>query len=63
VTIEQIMAWLDSKGVTLWGTFDLSQPERKLQAAIWFYTQMQDLAEFGANQPLKTNLADRWDVV
>lgn len=58
MTIEQIMAWLDSKGVTLWGTFDLSQPERKLQAAIWLKTQMDDLAMF-------TFQADdnRWDVV
>ena len=59
MTIEQIMAWLDSKGVTLWGTFDLSQYERKLQGAIWFYTQMQELSEFQRTVPVGEN----WDVV
>lgn len=61
MTVEQILKWLDSKGVTLWGAFDLSQPERKLQAAIWFYTQMQDLAQFGVDEAV--NSGRDWDVV
>ncbi len=59
MSVDQIMAWLDSKGVTLWGTFDLSQPERKLQGAIWFLTQMQELGEFQRTVPVGEN----WDVV
>jgi hypothetical protein len=69
MTIEQIMAWLDAKGATPWGAFDLSQPQRKLEAAIWFHTQMRELAEFGITQampPYPTythNALEGWDVV
>lgn len=58
MTVEQILAWLDSKGVTLWGTFDLSQPERKLQGALWFHQQMQEARAFTIRAT-----ASEWDVV
>jgi predicted metal-dependent HD superfamily phosphohydrolase len=58
MTIEDIIAWLDSKGVTLWGTFDLSQPERKIEAAVWFHDQLMQAQAFTFQVD-----DNRWDVV
>lgn len=46
MSVEQIKAWLLSKGVTLWASWDLSQPERLHEAAVWFKTQMYDCEKF-----------------
>lgn len=52
LTVEQIETWLGSLGVTLWGTFDLSQPERKRQAAEWLKEQMDAVQQFNNLYPI-----------
>jgi hypothetical protein len=57
-TLEAIEAWLDTKGTTLWGhAFDLSQPESKVQAAVWFLAQMEELFQF-VQQPIQLSIYD-----
>lgn len=55
MSVEQIKAWLLSKGVTLWASWDLSQPERLQEAAEWFKTQMNDCHKW-----VHTNPAYQW---
>ncbi len=46
MSVDQIKTWLLSKGVTLWASWDLSQPERLQEAAEWFKAQMYDCEKF-----------------
>jgi hypothetical protein len=48
-TIEMIEQWLASKGVTLWGDWDITRPDRRHQAAEWFMAQVLDFGAFHRN--------------
>lgn len=63
MTVEQIKAWLLSKGVTLWASWDLSQPERLHEAAVWFLAQTQELSDFRCKQTPEFQAFSGWDVV
>lgn len=58
--IEQIEQWLASKNVDLWANWRISDPERRREAAEWFYKQLDELGDFQANLPSKSK---SWDVV
>ena len=59
--VDQIKEWLLSKGVTLWASWDLSQPERLHEAAVWFKAQTQELEQFRAGEAAVPSPS--WDVV
>lgn len=40
--IDQVSAWLDTKGITLWGDYMITDPNSKRAAAKWFITQMDE---------------------
>lgn len=65
MSVEQIKEWLLSKGITLWGTYDLSQPERLHEAAVWFQAQQEDLDGWWMGRLVEraTGPFPRWDVV
>lgn len=42
MTLAEIEAWLLSKDTTLWGSWNLTDPERLHQAAVWFAQQVNE---------------------
>lgn len=59
--------WLESKGVTLWADWNISDPVRRQVAADWFSQQMAQYLAFCAkrakdNQPAVGTIRE-WDVV
>jgi hypothetical protein len=62
MNVEEIKVWLLSKGVTLWASWDLSQPERLQEAAEWFKAQSDECAKFYFDSLYKP-VDTRWDVV
>lgn len=65
MSVEQIKEWLLSKGVTLWASWDLSQPERLHEAAMWFKAQSDECAKFYMDSlyGARTATTTSWDVV
>lgn len=72
MSVDQIKAWLLSKGVTLWADWDLTQPERLQAAAEWFHSQMRECEKFtypnatkfmGPMVPWYDPSSKEWDVV
>ena len=58
--------WLESKGITLWADYDISDPARRRVAADWFSQQMAQYLAYCARQA-KDNQAPvgsirEWDV-
>lgn len=55
-------AWLEAKGTTLWGDWDITDLERRKVAANWFLNQIADYQQFvNANKHNGANT--RFDVV
>jgi hypothetical protein len=48
--IQTILAWFDSKHCTLWGVFDIIQPDTRRQAAEWFHREMTSCTDFAMSQ-------------
>lgn len=44
--IEIIEAWLQSKGTTLWQSWDVTDAKERREAAEWFAAQQADLGSF-----------------
>lgn len=45
-TIARVMDWLSRKQTTLWSNWDITDNERRLEAAIWFWNEMADYMEY-----------------
>lgn len=60
-----IEEWLAAKGVTLWGDWNINDPEQLKKAAHWFGSQMADYGAFCADRAMRHATADSvsWDVV
>lgn len=39
---RSVEEWLESKGVTLWADWDISDPGQRAKAAAWFDQQFED---------------------
>lgn len=44
-----VEGWLANKGVTLWMDWDISQPERRRQAAQWFLKSRDEFDRYVIN--------------
>ena len=61
--VQEIGKWLDTKGVTLWGDWDITDPKQRAEAAWWFANQMDDYQQWQrTNRNPHEIKAGAWDV-
>ena len=59
--LTRLELWLQSKGVTVWGTWNVQDPVQRKAAAAWFLNQQEEFDRWDNEIGMVTTTS--WDVV